>query len=592
MIDANAQTVFECSWEVCNKVGGIYTVVTSKARYMMKYYEEYYLVGPYFKNKTNIMFEEQEAPTELKEIFYELSGKNGIICHYGKWLIEGEPSVILIDFESIKNQTNRIKKELWEHFQIDSINARWDFEEPMLWGYAIGLLIDKFEKRTKKKDIVVHGHEWLSGFGLLYLKLNNKNIKTVFTTHATMLGRSIASSGRDLYSELEYINPYEEAKKINVLEKFTTEKACAINSDIFTTVSEITGKEAEYLLGRKPDVLTLNGLDLDKFPTIEETSLMHIENRKELRKYLTYHFYPHYEFDLEHNLMFCISGRPEFKNKGLDIFIKALGKLNRELKENPIRKRTVTAFIWMIYDGTKSKQTLIENKEHFTHIQHTIERNSQKILNTFMYDFLENKNYLKRDLISKRLRMELNKDILLFKRKGNPLVCSKNINENRNIIVQTLLNEGLNNSESNPVKIVFYPCFLDGNDSLLNLKIYDAISGCHLAVFPSLYEPWGYTPLESSALGISTVTTNLAGFGKFIETKIQKQHPGMFVIKRYKKSDEEATEELFQIMKSYSKLRHSERVHNKANAKELSYFADWKFLIKNYIEAYNLAIKK
>ena len=595
MIKANAEVVFECAWEVCNKVGGIHTVVTSKARHMLDFYKNYFLIGPYFKGRSELVFERKSPSELLKELFYELSSELGIKCHYGKWLIEGEPNVILLEFDSLKYKTNDLKKWFWDNFKIDSMNTGWDFEEPMLWSYAIGILIDKYKKKSNQENIIAHFHEWMTGFGLLYLKKENPSVKTIFTTHATILGRSIASSGRHLYSELENVNPDIEAKNYNIVGKFTAERAAAQNSHVFTTVSEITGKECKYLLGREPDVLTLNGLDLDMFPTVEETALLHIKNRRKLREYITYHFFPYYEFDLSHNLSFCICGRPELKNKGVDVFIRALGKLNKELKENPIRKRTVTVFIWLLYGEKDSKIELIENKEHFNHIQNTIRQDADKILNNVLYDFLEDEKFGNKEIISKKFELRLKKDLTLFKKQGNPLICSQNIgDESKNQVINMLSKEGLDNSRDNPVKVIFYPCYLDGNDSLLNLDIYQAMSGCHLTVFPSFYEPWGYTPLESAALSVPTITTDLAGFGKFIKPKndSKKGKEGIFVIDRYQKSDEETVVSLFETMKHFCTLRHSERVQNKVNAKDLSFLADWKFLIENYIQAHNLALER
>jgi len=595
MVTAKARTVFECSWEVCNKVGGIYTVVSSKAVHMLKYYKEYFLVGPYFKERAEPEFQEEDPPKELKNIFYELSAETGIVCHYGYWLIEGEPKVILLEFDSIKYRTNYLKNYFWENFQVESLYSSWEFEEPMLWSYAIGLLIDKYQKKTGKQSIVAHFHEWLSGFGLLHLKIANPLVKTIFTTHATMLGRSLASRGIDIYSNLNEINSYDEARRVGIIDKFTAEKACAQNAHIFTTVSEITGKEAEHILGRKPEVLVLNGFNADDFPTIEETSMMHIKSRKKLRDYLTYHFFPYYPMDLKHNLIFSTFGRPEIKNKGTDILIKALGKLNRDLKENPIRNRTISVFLWPLQDNNGPKMDILKDKNYFKHIKDAIEQNSDTIFEDILYDVMYNRKINVDTSLNQKFLLNMRKSRFSLKRQGNPTLCSYNIgDEFGNEIIQMLLAEGLDNSKDNPVKVILYPTNLSSNDLLLNLDLYEAIAGCHFTILPSYYEPWGYTPLESIAVGVPTVTTNLSGFGKFMEKKIKKgdKSEGVFILERHQKTEQESIKKLFQIMKQFASLKHTERVKNKINAKQLSFTADWKFLVENYINAHNISLEK
>ena len=300
------------------------------------------------------------------------------------------------------------------------------------------------------------------------------------------------------------------------------ERACAQNADIFTTVSEITGREAEKILGRKPDVLTINGFNVDEFPTIEETSIKHIKARKKLRDYLTYHFFPYYPIEIKHNLIFSTYGRPEIRNKGIDIFIRALGKLNRYLKDNPTNKRTISIFFWPLQDNNGPKIELIQDKDNFKRIKEHIEENANKIFDDILYDILYNRPIKIDTALSKKFLMNMRKNRFSLNREGIPTVCAYNLdNEWDNEIIKLLLEEGLNNSEENPIKVILYPTDLNNNNTLIEMGLYDCISGCHLTVLPSYYEPWGYTPLESAAVGVSTITTDLAGFGRYIEKKIE-----------------------------------------------------------------------
>lgn len=589
MIKANSDIVFEISWEVCNKVGGIYTVVMSKAALMKKHFKRYILIGPYFEDKARLDFEEEIPPPEIQDSFAEIK-KEGIICHYGKWNIKSEPTAILIDFKEFAKQKNEIKKLLWEDYKIDSLNAEWDFEEPMLWSYAAGKLVEKIIKKYPDLKISIHCHEWMSGFAILYLKKNKNKLGTVFTTHATMLGRAIAGNNFDLYSILDKINPEQEAYKLKTESKFHVERACAQNCNIFTTVSEITSIEAEKLLGKKADVLVLNGLDINKFPTIEETSIKHITVRERIREFLTYYFFPYYSFDLSHNLIYFILGRYEFRNKGIDILIKALGKLNERLKKEDT-KRTISAFFWIPAQNSGLRTGVLENKNYFRHIKNFVNYHSEEIINKTVSEIVSQKKLSVTSIFSEEFLSHLKKDIIHFKRSGDPPLVTHYIDENRDAIISEFRKNGLNNKQDDKVKVIFYPVYLDGMDDILNLNYYDTIAGCHLGIFPSYYEPWGYTPLECAALGVASLTTDLSGFGRFINQN-KRKNEGIFILERMNKSEEEVINNFAELLYCYAKLSHAERVHNKTVAKSLADLADWSKLIVNYIDAHNLAIEK
>jgi glycogen(starch) synthase len=590
-IKAEGDYLFEASWEVCNKVGGINTVLISKAALMRYYYKNYFLIGPFFKNAFDTEMIQSTPPKEVSDTFEELK-KSGILCYYGKWQVKGEPNVILLDFMALLPRKNEIKGLLWEKFRIDSLHASWDFEEPLLWAWAVGMLLEILSRKLHSDKIVAQFHEWLAGFGLLYLKLNAAKVKTVFTTHATMLGRSIAGEGRDLYNLLGKFDPETEARNVGILDKFTAERACAREASVFTTVSAITGIEAEHILGRKPDVLVLNGLDIEKFPTIEETSIKHVTNLEMIKEFITYYFFPHYTFELEHTLIFFIIGRYEFKNKGIDVTIRALGELNRRLQAENSNK-TVCVFFWIPNKTYGLKKELLENKNIYKQIKQYVDFRSKDILKTIVEGVISQDEYVKEKIFTNEFLLDMKKEMLAFRRFGNPLIVTHYINnEDADSIKWTLLECGLDNKPNDRVKVILYPTYLDGNDGLLNLSYYDAMSGCHLGLFPSYYEPWGYTPLEAAAMGVSSVTSDLTGFGSFIKSKVNSVRPGIFIIERFQKKDEEVIADLEKVMYEYILLDHVERVENKLNAKTVSSFADWKHLVKNYIIAHNLALQR
>jgi len=594
-VQTKADYLFETSWEVCNKVGGIYTVVKSKAKLLKKLYKNYYLIGPYVQKNAELDFTEKKIPSKLKPAFDELK-EQGIICHFGAWNIQGEPNTILIEFEGLKNQTNYYKEQFWNNFQVDSMNTSWEFEEPMLWAVAVGMLLEKMPSLLGTKKIVGHFHEWLAGFALLYLKMKESPVRTIFTTHATMLGRSIAGSGKPLYNLLDQINPEQEARNLGVMDKFSTEKACANTSNVFTTVSEITSLEAEKLLGRKADVLLLNGLDTSLFPTFEEISLKHKKFRERTREFLSYYFFPYYSFDVENSLNFFIVGRFEYGNKGLDILIEALSRLNDHLKAKK-SKKTINVFFWIPRGVNSTNPRLSESKTSYVQIKETIEDHSEEILKQIKDNFLNcskeelskpskiSEHVLTKEFVSSVKKMRLN-----FNKNGNPLLTTHILqNENNDAIVNAFKQFGLTNKKEDKIKVIDYPIYLTGVDGLLDLKYYDAILGCHLGIFPSYYEPWGYTPLECAALGVPAITTDLAGFGQFIDN--QNKKGGIYVLKRMNKSREDIINDLMKKMLRYYKLSQKQRVEQKIEAKHLSTLADWNTFVENYVEAHNLALK-
>jgi glycogen(starch) synthase len=590
-----ADCFFELSWEVCNKVGGIYTVITSKAAQMIKNYKEHYFtVGPYFPGRTKAEeFKEQLPPDFLKDIFEKLH-KVGIKCHYGKWLIEGQPGTILIDYEGYKQKLNDIKTENWLKFGIDSLNSEYhDYDEPILWSTCCGVLLENIKQMREDKKLAVQCHEWLAGGALLYLKARNIRIGTIFTTHATILGRTMCSNHIDLYDQLDKINPDEKAKSFGIQAKHLTEKACAQNADVFSTVSEITGIEATYFLGKKPDILLPNGLDIQAFPTFDEASVKHKALKAKVRKFLTYYFFPYYQFDMDETLYFFILGRYEFHDKGIDIFIKALGKLNEELKETYPNK-TIVAFIWVPSGAKEIRPELLQNKSYFDDIAESVNDRTDEMKERIVYSLVSKKQLDYELLFGKPFLLETEKKVLRFSKEGTPPPATHYLyNEQDDNILKAFKANGLNNSKGDRVKVVFYPIYLTGADQLLDLSYYEAIMACHLGVFPSYYEPWGYTPLEAGACGIASVTTDLAGFGRYVQ-KISdtKKKQGIYVLDRLNRSDDDVCKDLLNVFIEFTISSKQDRIENKLRAKRIADTADWALMAENYIKAHDMAVEK
>ncbi|MBW2965092.1 glycogen synthase, partial [Candidatus Woesearchaeota archaeon] len=316
-----ADYLFEVSWEVCNKVGGINTVIKSKIPQTKEVYKDSYcLIGPYFHDRVKGEFEEAVVPEEGRQVAEDLK-RIGMVIHYGRWLTEGRPKTILIDFQPFLAKTAEIKGKLWELHKIDSLHSGFDFDEPVVWSWAAGIVIEKLSMMMPGRKIVTLVHEWLSGAALFYLKSSNANIGTVFVTHATVIGRCLATAGVDIYAHdkdgncmLKTMDIDGEAYRRGVHSKHQLERAAAHTADVFCTVSEITGLEAECTLGKKPDILVPNGLNLDNFPTFEDASIKHRLFRDKIYHFMLYYFLPYHNMDFDNTLIYFVASRYEFQN--------------------------------------------------------------------------------------------------------------------------------------------------------------------------------------------------------------------------------------------------------------------------------------
>lgn len=590
-----ADMLFEASWEVCNKVGGIFTVLSSKSKQISKHYKgEYCLVGPYFEEASRSCFKEEETPEHYRGLAEELKNA-GIVCHFGTWLIEGDPEVILIDFRGYMSHMDEIKKELWDGFGIDSLNSPYDFNEPVLWSWTVGLLMDKIKKLCGDKKIAFHAHEWLAGPAILFVKKNNLPIPTIFTTHATILGRSIAGSERELYSILDKVNPDDEARNCGIVAKFGVERASAKAADVFTTVSQVTALEAKAFLGREVDLVLPNGLDMSEFLSFEELTQKHNLYRNRMREFALYYFFPYYSFDLKESLFFFTASRYEFHNKGIDIFIESLGKLNAKLKKEK-SKKTVIAFFYVPGAAVSIRPEIASARETFRDIKESLVEEEKDIHENILYAITEEKPLTEKALFREDFLRNMQRKILrlkAFRGKCAPLSTHILSNENGDAIMNGFRQAGLTNGEEDRVKVIFYPIYLNGADGLNDLDYYQTIEASHLGVFPSYYEPWGYTPLEAAALGVPAITSNLSGFGKYFYDVLDRDKvPGIRVLDMENNDRETIVKALTKSLHRFASFERKERIDNKIRAHKIAFMADWENFSVHYIEAENLAVER
>lgn len=590
--------IYEVSWETCNKVGGIYTVLRSKAAQMVHHYgERYVVVGPFFDlERLKGEFEELPMPDICKTACSALP-ELGIRLHWGRWLVPGSPRALLIDFSEYLSQANDIKRQLWDAYQIDSLNTGDEVNHPLVWSWCAGMVIDALAKEAASASTVAHFHEWLSGAGLLYLAKEKSPVKTVFTTHATMVGRSLASSGVPLYDDLEKFNATEEAYRLGVATKHLLEKASATHASVLTTVSEITGTEVQYFLERKPDYLLPNGLDMGAYPTLEEIAIRHRVARDQMREFLFYYFLPYYTLDISNTLFYFISGRYEVRNKGIDMYIWALKKLNEELKKKKDAK-TIISFLFIPTEVRAIYPALIEQREQFRDMQRMLQEVHDTLVSNVMFQAFSRKSISLESLLGDERSADFQKKIKKFKRTGTPPIATHELADENDYIIKLLREAGLANAPEDKVKVIYYPIYMNGGDGILNLEYREVIEGSHFGVFPSFYEPWGYTPLETAALGVASLTTDMSGFGQFIvdlrkANKIPDKSPqGIYVLERNGHRDEQIVQDLTAMMAEFEQFSRDQRVENKIAARRVAEQADWKELVTYYFQAHQEALQK
>lgn len=576
----------EVSFEAANKVGGIYQVLKSKAYKMNDYYgENYVTIGFYDEESAQEELAPRDCLSEHEEIFQEMEDKYGVEVHCGVWRISGSPRCILIDPSGIEKDVDEIKKELWEEHGIDSMDAGEDFEEPLKWSYAVGKLIDKLED-SMEGDTVVQLHEWLSGPAMFQF-----DSSSVFTTHATVLGRALSNSNYDLQGAVENGAVDDSlAEKHGVKAKHQVEKTAAENSDAFTTVSEVTGREAEAVLGVEPDQILPNGFNVEDFPSIENLSHQHLEKKGEMKEFLRAYFEPYYDVNLEDDpRVLFISGRYEFHNKGLDVFIDALAELNEEEGEE------FFVFIFVPSDVRRIKPEVLENMSLYQELEDYVDSVMPNIRSELLNALTAEEDpgeALKEFVDQTSTSLESLERTFHDKRDRTPPKCAFDLNYSEDEILSRMYEKGLGNREDDRVKVVFYPTYLSMGDKLLSMDYNDAIVASSAGIFPSYYEPWGYTPVETAANGALSITTDMAGFGKFLkENTDEEDRKGIKVLERENVSDKEAAERLADMIDdivSYSRTEITERKHN---ARRLAQLTSWEKLGENYRKAHEKALE-
>uniref|UniRef100_A0A7N8YMN9 Glycogen [starch] synthase n=1 Tax=Mastacembelus armatus TaxID=205130 RepID=A0A7N8YMN9_9TELE len=555
--------LFEVAWEVTNKVGGIYTVIQTKARITTdEWGENYYMMGPYFEHNFKTQVEGCEPPNPAIRKAMDSLIHNGCQVHFGRWLIEGSPYVILFDIGSAAWNLDRWKGDLWDTCNIGLPYHDREANDSLILGSLIAWFFKEvscflctIDHLGDKPNIIGHFHEWQAGPGLILARSRKIPMATVFTTHATLLGRYLCAGNVDFYNNLDKFDIDKEAGERQIYHRYCLERAAVHCSHVFTTVSQITAVEANHMLHRKPDVVTPNGLNVKKFSAMHEFQNLHSTNKVRIQEFVRGHFYGHLDFNLDKTLFFFIAGRYEFSNKGADIFLESLSRLNYLLR---VHRNDMTVVVFFIMPA-KTNNFNVESlkgqavRKQLWDTAHTVkEKFGKKLYGALLKGQIPDMNsILDRD------------DFTIMKRA----------------IYAT--------------QIIFHPEFLSSTSPLLPMDYEDFVRGCNLGVFPSYYEPWGYTPGECTVMGIPSVTTNLSGFGCFMEEHISDPAAyGIYIVDRRFRAPEESCNQLTQFMFSFCQQSRRQRIIQRNRTERLSDLLDWRYLGRFYIHARHLALSR
>ena len=536
--------IFESSWEVCNKVGGIYTVLSSRAKTLQDEMKDRIIfIGPDF-------WKENESPyfKEDKELFAEWqweAQEQGLKVRVGRWTIPGEPIAILVDFNPFYEKKDQIYGWLWEKYGVDSLHAYGDYDEASMFSYAAALVVESYYNHflNAKQKVIYHANEWMCGLGALYINNKLPQIGTIFTTHATSIGRSIAGNQKPLYDYLFAYNGDQMAGELNMQSKHSIEKQTAHYVDCFTTVSDITAKECVELLDKPVDVVLPNGFDNSFVPTAQNFTKKRKAARRKMLEVANALLGEQLD---DETLLISTSGRYEFRNKGIDVFVEAM---NRLLRDKDLKKKVV-AFIevpgWVGEPRKDLQERLKSGKQYDTPLE-------------------------------------------------VPQVTHWLHNMSHDNVLSMMKYYDMHNRKDEQVKVIFLPCYLDGKDGIVNMTYYDVVLGNDLCVYPSYYEPWGYTPLEAVAFKVPCITTDLAGFGLWANTvfgKYGELSDGVKVIHRTDYNYSEVADAIKDSVAEFSNMTKKQVDDCRKHAGELSKKALWSEFIQFYHQAYDMALQK
>ncbi len=535
--------LFETSWEVCNKVGGIYAVLSTKAKTLHQQYKDNLIfIGPDLWTDENPSPTFVEMRTPLAQWQRQALLPDGMRVRVGRWDIPGKPIAVLVTYDALYTYKNALYSDMWNRYRVDSLHAYGDYDESCMFAYAAAIVIESIVKWKDNPDlkIVAHFDEWTTGMGLLHIKAHMPQVATVFTTHATSIGRSICGNGKPLYDYMEGYDGDQMAAELNMQSKHSLEKAAAHAADAFTTVSGVTARECRQLLERYP-MITPNGFEQNYVPKGSKFTAKRAAARECMLRVAGRLTGQHYADD---TLIVATSGRLEMRNKGIDVYLDSVSSLRDSLRFVSKARKVVALVLvpaWMKAPRADLVESLHASKPH---------------------------------------------------RLFDPVITHHLHNQDSDPVYNRINVLGFHNEPHDKVTLIDVPCYLNGNDGIFNMSYYDLLAGLDAAVFPSYYEPWGYTPLESAAFGVPTITTDLAGFGQWVLDRFgdDSDRYGVKVLHRTDSNYDETVRAIaMSMMNLYVMSDKENRAIRNAN-RTTSKAASWDNFISCYDEAYSHAL--
>ncbi len=598
-IPSNAM-LFEIAWEVCNQVGGIYTVIRSKVPSVIEKWgaDNYFLIGPYFADQAAAHFDPAtDYSTPVGKAVLKMQ-ERGFDVHYGQWIVSGRPNVVLFNPFSVYDKLGEIKHFVWQDYHI-ALPGQDDLLDKVA---AFGFQVKEFLRYLCSSGfctgrVIAHFHEWMAGLPIPGLRKENLDIKIVFTTHATLLGRYLAMNDNQFYDHLPFYNWEREANNFNVRPIVEIERASAHGAHVFTTVSELTGRECTHLLGRTPDLILPNGLNIQRFESLHHIQNQHLEYKEKIHDFVMGHFFQSYSFDLDNTLYFFTSGRYEYHNKGYDLTLEALARLNYRMQQQN-SKTTVVAFFITKRPFYTFNPDVLHSKALIEDIHRVCEEIKEQV-GRRLYTRItsDNGQYVfpnLSEMVDDYLRLKLRRNIQSWKTNKLPKIVTHTlVDDSKDEILNFLRTANLVNNRHDKVKVVYHPDFISTSNPLFKMDYNQFVRGCHLGIFPSMYEPWGYTPLECLASGLPSITSNLAGFGDYVSRNIMENEKlGMYIIDRKSRDFNQTADELADIMLRFVQMNRRERIALRYRSEDASLHFDWSNLGRFYDVAYNLAVER
>jgi glycogen synthase len=586
--------LFEISWEVCHQVGGIYQVLRSKAPIMVERWSDRYLVvGPWVPRLVHVEFEPEEPTDFIAGVLRRLADE-GLIVHHGRWLVSGRPRALLLEHAIPPTRLGNLRQRLLHELGLDTTSHDPIVKDVLEFAEAVRRLMQGVVAESSRPSrILAHFHEWVGGLALPLLRSEGAPIVTVFTTHATSVGRYVASSEAGLYDRLPFMDADAEAARMGITAQHQIERACAQRAHVFTTLSPLTAEECERLLGRAPDLLTPNGLNVDRFDVGHDFQTHHAQYKQQIHRFVMGHFFPSYHFDLDRTLYAFTAGRFEHRNKGFDLCLETMARLNTELRTKDLGVTLV--FFIVTARSTRSLDPHALRSRGILDELHEVSGRIGRDVGERLFlrsaagepvslDHLVDEYWMLRH---RRITQGLRADRL-------PPISTHVIDDpERDPILAHTRVLGLANAADDPVKVVYHPEFISPVSPLWRMDYEHFVRGCHLGIFPSSYEPWGYTPLECVAMGVPAITSDLAGFGRYV-AEVFPDHDewGATVLARRGRSFQEAAGELTARVLDFCTLDRRERIALRNDVEAHSRAFDWSRLGSAYHEAHDRALSE